>query len=87
MGPRENKGFSEVEDLKLLVPEQCGEIEADPEAKAGEQIAYPDAGAWDAGQPATHGNASRRASRASMVSPRRKCPLGVMRNAGSRRRC
>jgi len=49
MGQCEDRGFPEVKDLKLLVPEQYGEIETDPEAEAGEQVTYPDAGAWDTG--------------------------------------
>jgi hypothetical protein len=67
MGQRQDIRFPEIKDLKLLMPEECPEVEADPETQAGEQITHPNAGARDARQVRAHGNASRRASSSSMV--------------------
>ena len=67
MGQRQDIRFPEVKDLKLLIPEECPEVETDPETQAGEQITHPDAGTRDAGQVRAHGNASRGTSGSAMV--------------------
>jgi hypothetical protein len=62
MCQRQNIWLAKIEHLKLLAPEEYSDIEKNPEAQTGEQVAHPHAGAWDMRQAVTHGNPSRRAS-------------------------